>query len=79
MIYILCTIFTNGGQSFTSYETLNIPGVVNVMPKVIELKTIDEVISNVSLIAPGIFTGADPEVVKLPLNQRSFPMNRWYE
>ena len=76
MIYILCTIFTNGGQSFTSYGTLNFPGVVNAMLKVIELKTIDEVISNVSLIAPGIFTGADPEVVKLPLSQRSFPMKR---
>ena len=76
MINILCTIFTNGGQSFTSYETLNTPGVVNAMPKVIELKTIDEVISNVSLIAPGIFTGAGPEVAKLPLSQSSFPTKR---
>ena len=76
MIYILCTIFTNRGQIFTSYGTLNFPGVVNAMPKVIELKTIDEVISNVSLIAPGIFTGADPEVAKLPLSQRSFPTKR---
>ena len=45
------------------------------MSKVIELYSIDEVISNFSLNVSGMVTGTDLEVTQLPLSQRSFPMN----
>ena len=47
------------------------------MSKVIELYSIDDVISNFSLNVSGMLTGTDLEVTQLPLSQRSFPKNFW--